>query len=86
MCACTRLLRRCCLPLQVIDVDAGTLQNVIEFPPEGAFVVDSSIEVVGPQRTEFQFTQATLQLPNNGKLSLPPFGKGWCVRPSALQC
>jgi hypothetical protein len=26
---------------QVIDVDNGRLQNVIEFPPEGAFIVDS---------------------------------------------
>lgn len=62
---------------QVIDVEAGTLQNVITFPPEGAFVVDSSIADAGPQRTEFAFTGATLQLPRGRRLSLPPFGRGW---------
>lgn len=62
--------------LQVIDVEGGTLQNVITFPPAGAFIVDSSIEIVGPQRTEFQFTGATL-LTEDRALKLPPFGKGW---------
>ncbi|KAL4859226.1 Acyl-coenzyme A oxidase [Chlorella vulgaris] len=62
---------------QVIDVESASLQNVITFPPEGAFVVNSSIEVVGPQRTSFQFTSATLQLPKDRKLQLPPFGAGW---------
>ncbi|EFN54114.1 hypothetical protein CHLNCDRAFT_13193, partial [Chlorella variabilis] len=61
---------------QVIDVEGGTLQNVITFPPAGAFIVDSSIEIVGPQRTEFQFTGATL-LTEDRALKLPPFGKGW---------
>lgn len=27
--------------MQVIDVDAGRLNNVITFPPDGAFIVDS---------------------------------------------
>lgn len=58
-------------------MEAGTLQNVITFPPEGAFVVDSSISVAGPQRTSFAFTGATLQLPAGRRLSLPPFGSGW---------
>lgn len=62
---------------QVIDVEAGWLQNVITFPPEGAFIVDSGISTAGPQRTEFQFTAATLKLPAGRKLPLPPFGKGW---------
>lgn len=35
-----------CRP-QVIDVDAQQLQNAITFPPEGAFLVDSAIEVGG---------------------------------------
>ncbi|KAI3435994.1 hypothetical protein D9Q98_002051 [Chlorella vulgaris] len=62
---------------QVIDVEGASLQNVITFPPEGAFIVNSSIEVVGPQRTSFQFTSATVQLPKDRKLQLPPFGAGW---------
>uniref|UniRef100_A0A0D9W7Y5 Plastid lipid-associated protein/fibrillin conserved domain-containing protein n=1 Tax=Leersia perrieri TaxID=77586 RepID=A0A0D9W7Y5_9ORYZ len=36
--------------LQVIDVPGGALNNVITFPPSGAFVVDGSIEVQPPQR------------------------------------
>lgn len=64
---------------QVIDVPSSTLQNVILFPPEGAFIVDATISTEGPQRTQFQFSSATLKLPNRS-LKLPPFGKGWCVR------
>ncbi|GFH25952.1 cytochrome P450, partial [Haematococcus lacustris] len=41
-----------CWP-QVIDVQAGLLQNVITFPPEGAFIVDSDISLAGPQRVQF---------------------------------
>ena len=33
--------------LQVIDLEGGRLQNCIEFPPVGAFLVDSSIQVRG---------------------------------------
>jgi hypothetical protein len=58
--------------------------QVITFPPEGAFIVDSSIAAAGPQRTDFQFTSATLQLPKGRSLKLPPFGKGWCVCGAAL--
>lgn len=58
-------------------MEGASLQNVITFPPEGAFIVNSSIEVVGPQRTSFQFTSATVQLPKDRKLQLPPFGAGW---------
>ena len=58
-------------------MEGGWLQNVITFPPEGAFIVDSSIAIAGPQRTEFQFGAATLKLPAGRVLPLPPFGKGW---------
>eukprot|EP00877_Chromochloris_zofingiensis_P002630 jgi/Chrzof1/12368/Cz06g31320.t1 len=61
---------------QVIDVDAQRLQNVITFPPSGAFIVDSSIAVSGPQRVQFQFKSAKLKLPNRD-FNLPPYGKGW---------
>eukprot|EP00955_Chlamydomonas_euryale_P113154 366197-Chlamydomonas_euryale.AAC.24 len=40
--------------LQVIDVEEGRLQNVITFPPEGAFVVDSQLSSAGEQRCEFK--------------------------------
>lgn len=62
---------------QVIDMQAQRLQNVITFPPEGAFVVDSSVRVAGAQRMDFQFKAATLQLPQGRRVQLPPFGKGW---------
>lgn len=61
---------------QIID-KAGTLQNVIEFPPEGSFVVNSSLDWQGNGRTNFKFTAATLNLPKGRKLKLPPFGQGW---------
>lgn len=49
---------------------------MIEFPPEGAFIVDSAIAVDGPQRVAFNFTGAKLMLPSRD-VGLPPFGKGW---------
>eukprot|EP00798_Chlamydomonas_sp_ICE-L_P026148 gene26148-11872_t len=58
----------------LFNTEAG---DVITFPPEGAFIVDSSISVEGEQRTSFQFTSATIKLPNDKDIKLPPFGKGW---------
>ena len=40
--------------LQVIDVPGGALNNVITFPPSGAFVVNGVIEVQPPQRVNFR--------------------------------
>ncbi|CAD6242003.1 unnamed protein product [Miscanthus lutarioriparius] len=40
--------------LQVIDVPGGALNNVITFPPSGAFVVNGEIEVQPPQRVNFR--------------------------------
>lgn len=62
---------------QVIDVAGGSLQNVITFPPEGAFVVDSGIAVSGPQRVDFKFSGARVELPRGRRVALPPFGSGW---------
>lgn len=62
---------------QIIDVEAALLQNVITFPPEGAFVVDSGIELAGERRVNFKFSAATLQLPAGRDVRLPPFGQGW---------
>jgi hypothetical protein len=64
---------------QVIDVDAGLLQNVITFPPSGAFIVDSSIAVEGPQRVSFKFSAAKLKTVGRD-FAVPPFGQGWWVQ------
>lgn len=62
--------------VQVIDVDASRLQNVITFPPSGAFIVDSSITVEGPQRVSFKFNAAKLKTAGRD-FGVPPFGQGW---------
>jgi hypothetical protein len=68
-----------CLPLpclQVIDVKSQRLQNVITFPPSGAFIVDSSVAVEGQQRVTFKFTSAKLKTASKD-WGVPPFGQGW---------
>ncbi|GMH32851.1 hypothetical protein BSKO_00685 [Bryopsis sp. KO-2023] len=62
---------------QVVDVENKSLQNVITFPPEGAFVVTSSIQVASDQRVRFKFNKARLDLPDNKKIPFPPYGEGW---------
>lgn len=62
--------------LQVIDVERGKLNNVITFPPDGAFVVDSTLEVVSSQRVNFRFTSAVLR-GSSWRIPFPPFGQGW---------
>lgn len=62
---------------QVVDLEKGRLQNVITFPPEGAFIVDSAIAAEGAQRVNFQFDAAKLKLPGGRELKVPPVGKGW---------
>lgn len=62
---------------QVVDIRASTLQNVITFPPEGAFVVDSSIVREGGRRVTFAFTGARLLLPGGRRVRVPPVGSGW---------
>lgn len=75
---------------QVIDADAGRLQNVITFSNGAFFVVESTLEVVEreededeeedvgplPLRCNFKFTGATLKLPSGREIRLPPAGKG----------
>eukprot|EP00884_Botryococcus_braunii_P020507 jgi/Botrbrau1/713/Bobra.160_2s0036.1 len=61
---------------QVIDVDNSKLGNVITFPPDGAFIVDSTLSREGRQRLNFKFTAAKLKLPSR-TISLPPYGQGW---------
>uniref|UniRef100_A0A0E0KTM2 Plastid lipid-associated protein/fibrillin conserved domain-containing protein n=1 Tax=Oryza punctata TaxID=4537 RepID=A0A0E0KTM2_ORYPU len=43
--------------LQVIDVPGGALNNVITFPPSGAFVVNGSIEIQPPQRVYTRYVE-----------------------------
>ncbi|RWR87458.1 putative plastid-lipid-associated protein 11 [Cinnamomum micranthum f. kanehirae] len=62
--------------LQVIDVEGGTLNNVITFPPSGVFFVRSSIEIASTQRVNFRFSSAVLR-GKNWEFPLPPFGQGW---------
>lgn len=71
--------------VQVIDVAAGTLQNVITFPPDGAFIVDSSIAVENEQRVNFKFGAAKLKLPKRD-IKVPPVGQGWCAPAAACLC
>lgn len=73
---CSTSPQACTLLLQVIDLPNQRLNNVIEFPPAGAFVVDSTLSVAGPQRLQFQFNGASLRT-DKRTISLPPFGKGW---------
>jgi hypothetical protein len=64
--------------LQIIDIEAGYLQNVIAYDEDNAFIVNSDIEVQGEQRMGFEFVGAQLKL--RGKVyNIPPFGKGWCA-------
>jgi len=62
---------------QVIDLNSNRLQNCIEFPPEGAFVVDSYIDFdKESKRCSFEFKGARLDLPGGKSFELPPKGKG----------
>lgn len=61
---------------QVIDIETNRLQNVVTFPPSGAFIVDSGLSVEGAQRVSFKFNSAKLKLPSSD-WKLPPFGQGW---------
>ncbi|KAI5070377.1 hypothetical protein GOP47_0014720 [Adiantum capillus-veneris] len=60
----------------VIDVEGKKLNNIITFPPDGAFFVDSTIEVVNSQRVNFRFTAAALR-GSGWSIPVPPFGQGW---------
>ena len=40
-------------------------------------MVDSQLSVAGPQRCMFKFKSATLKLPGDRSIALPPFGQGW---------
>lgn len=75
--------------IQVVDDDAGILQNVITFGQEGGrFQVDSTLAPDGDddggilRRRAFKFTSAGLRVCDaDGEevrtLAFPPFGQGW---------
>lgn len=77
-CDCAHILHTLFHPwhVQVIDVKSQRLQNVITFPPDGAFIVDSSIAVESAQRVSFKFTAAKLKTASKD-WGVPPFGQGW---------
>jgi len=61
--------------LQVIDLANDRLQNCIEFPPEGAFLVDSFIRFdEEDQKCSFQFSGAALKT-DKRTIKLPPMGR-----------
>jgi hypothetical protein len=62
--------------MQVIDVRKGILNNIITFPPTGAFVINSTLDVVSKQRVKFRFISAALKV-GRWRLPLPPYGQGW---------
>ena len=64
---------------QVIDVEAGTLCNVILFGVSGAaFVVRARCQPENRVRTRFEFVSAELHVPGrDAPFRIPPFGAGW---------
>ena len=64
---------------QVIDVQAGTLSNVILFDDDrAAFVVRARCARDSRVRTSFKFTSAEMHVPGrDAPFILPPFGSGW---------
>ena len=64
---------------QVIDVEAGTLSNVILFgDASAAFVVRARCQPENRVRTRFEFTSAELHVPGrDAPFRIPPFGAGW---------
>ncbi|KAK3241264.1 hypothetical protein CYMTET_48953 [Cymbomonas tetramitiformis] len=65
---------------QVIDVENGSLQNIIEFgkqeEKDSVFQVDSSLSVTSERRCTFKFRAAALQTPSF-RIPFPPVGQGW---------
>lgn len=61
----------------MIDGENGRLQNVIMLEPDAIFAVDSTLDVVSPQRVEFKFTRAFYRQGDQKPFNLPPFGQGW---------
>eukprot|EP00897_Mesotaenium_endlicherianum_P008649 jgi/Mesen1/7812/ME000413S07063 len=50
---------------QPIDLAAGTLGNVITFPPSGAFLVKASVQVASSQRINFRCLLLLLRTPSS---------------------
>jgi hypothetical protein len=61
---------------QTIDANA-VLQNNIEFQRGGYLGVTGVLSTEGGVRTDFEFTEATLDLGKFGSYQIPPVGKGW---------
>lgn len=58
-------------------IDGPVLENCIDFSRGGFLGVTGSLSTDGGVRTNFEFTEATLDLGGWGSFKLPPVGKGW---------
>lgn len=60
-------------------INSPLLENDIPFLRGGSFGVSGNLEIpdISGQRTNFQFTTATLDLGSWGSFSFPPIGEGW---------
>lgn len=61
---------------QTID-ENDILENCIEFQRGGYLGVAGALSTDGGVRTDFEFTEATLDLGKFGSFKIPPVGKGW---------
>jgi hypothetical protein len=74
------LKRGICPPNSIYQVIDGTvLENCIPFKNGGSFGVTGELSIpdVTGKRTDFVFTEATLDLGRWGVYRIPPKGKGW---------
>ena len=62
--------------VQVVDLEAGTLNNIVNFEKKSQLKVDSSAQRGDGNRVDFAFNGATLKY-RGFALPVPPVGKGW---------
>jgi hypothetical protein len=58
-------------------INGPLLENCIPFKRGGYLGVKGSLTTAGGPRTNFEFTEATLDLGSFGSFKIPPVGKGW---------
>jgi hypothetical protein len=58
-------------------VDGSVLESLIPFQKGGFLGVKGELSTDGGVRTDFEFTEATLDLGKWGSFKIPPVGKGW---------
>lgn len=64
---------------QIIIIDGTILENCIPFQKGGFFGVKGALSIPDPAgtRTDFVFSEATLDVGKWGVYRFPPVGKGW---------